>query len=61
MPDDEPTVALLTSLLIHVPPGVELVNGRVEFSQTDEDGPIMAVGGGLTVTEMQLAQPDEDV
>ena len=56
MPDKEPTVATATSLLLHVPPGVELKRVVVAPSHTLAI-PVIAAGVRFTVTVVNARQP----
>ena len=51
-----PTVAIVPSLVVHVPPGVASVSVRVEPTQTLKVPPI-AAGSALTVTTVEALQP----
>jgi hypothetical protein len=51
-----PTVAIVTAVLLHIPPGVGLVSGVVAPTQT-EPAPEIAAGNGLTVMDLVTKQP----
>jgi len=63
IPVDEPTVALVTALLVHVPPASALESVVVPPTHT-EAVPVIAAGNGNTVTcvvAIQLPEPDVPV
>jgi hypothetical protein len=63
IPLDEPTVALATVLLVHVPPASVLESAVVAPTHT-VDVPVIAAGNGSTVTSVvaiQLPEPDVPV
>ena len=59
-PLDEPMVALVTSLLLHVPPPVASVNVSVDPLQIVSE-PAIAAGTGFTVDAVVVLQPVERV
>ena len=59
-PDDEPTVAIVASLLLHVPPVVISDNVVVDPTQT-EAAPVIADGSALTVSDLDVTHPADVV
>ena len=55
-PVNEPTVATVVVVLLHVPPGVEEERETTELTQ-DAKGPIGVAGSGLTVIERTEKHP----
>jgi len=55
-PVDEPTVAIVKAVDVHVPPGVGSLSGVVPFMQT-LGVPVIGVSPGLTVTVFVTVQP----
>ena len=56
IPDDDPMVALVTSLLLHVPPPVASLN-VVENPLHIVNVPVIAAGTGFTVAAAVVMQP----
>jgi hypothetical protein len=56
IPDEEPTVAQLVLLLLHVPPPVTSLSDVVELAQTTRP-PVIAAGVGFTVKDCKAKQP----
>ena len=56
IPVDEPTLAMVLSLLVHIPPEVALFSVVEEPIHTIDE-PVMAVGTAFTVTVAIAAQP----
>ncbi len=56
MPVEEPIVAIVVVLLLHVPPAIGLLSAVVPPGHTLAV-PVMAGGGGITVTVVVIAQP----
>lgn len=54
-PDEDPIVAIVVALLLHVPPPASL-NVAVNPTQATGDAPVIAVGSGLIVTAVVTIQ-----
>ena len=59
-PVDMPTVATVVAVLLHVPPETLLVSEMVWPAQTDE-GPEIVPGDGLTITTIEVEQPEDNI
>jgi hypothetical protein len=55
-PVEEPTIALVTALLVHTPPPMESVN-VVESLVHTVDAPLIVLGAPLTVIVFVVSQP----